>query len=318
MKQKSQQESNIKGKLLISLVLSQVLLFSNLALAHNKVVVVPLGGDESPLVRPNSELYINSIGMEFSLIPAGSFVMGSPDGTGDTSHRPVNNEELDRANSERQHIVNISKNFYMQTTEVTQAQYLQVMGNNPAHFSVSGPGADCGLDCPVERVSWNDAQNFINALNASENRINCNAVLNTCYSLPTESQWEYAARGATVSAFYNGAITTDIGNDPNLNLIAWYFINSDNTTHPVAQKAPNQWGLYDMSGNVGEWCEDFYADYPDGPVTDPVGPASTSSRTLRGGSWLGDASGARSASRGAIVLNSSGYTNGFRIVLPSS
>lgn len=316
MRKQSQRKLSVKGVHSISILLLGALLFSPMAPAHEsvKVVVVPLGDDEPPEVRPNSELFINSIGMKFSLIPAGSFVMGSPDGTGDTSYRPVNSAEGGRYTNERQHIVNISKDFYMQTTEVTQAQYLQVMGSNPAHFSALGGGDDCGLNCPVETVNWNEAHDFIDDLNASESRVNCNSQPNTCYSLPTESQWEYAARGATVSAFYNGDITAPSGSDPNLNLIGWYSSNSASTTHPVAQKAANQWGLYDMSGNVWEWCEDIFSTYPDGPVTDPVSPTG-SFPVIRGGNWNFGARDSRSAFRSSVSSVISSSILGFRLVL---
>ena len=290
-------------------------LFSATSMAQTKVVVIPLGGDEPPEVRAGSEIYTNSISMKFSLIPGGSFVMGSPAGTGDPTHRPIWPKEDGRSSLEIQHIVTLSNDFYMQTTEVTQAQYQQVMGSNPAYFSASGSGVDCGLDCPVEMVSWTEAQDFIDALNALENRSSCNSQPNTCYSLPTESQWEYAARGATNSAFYNGDITQPYGNDPNLNEIGWYSNNSDNTTHPVAQKQPNNWGLYDLSGNVSEWCQDWYDTYDDGPLTDPTGASSGSNRVNRSGGWSYNARSARSADRDA---HAQGYRNdylGFRLVL---
>ncbi len=278
-----------------------------------KVVIVPLG-DAPPEVRAGSEIYTNSIGMKFSLILAGSFVMGSPAGTGNDTHRPVWPAEGGRyATNENQHIVTLSKDFYMQITEVTQAQYQQVMGSNPASFS------NCGSDCPVESVSWNEAQSFVDALNVSENRSSCNTQPNTCYSLPSESQWEYAARGATNSAFYNGDITAtgSCATDTNLNEIGWYCDNSDNTPHPVAQKAANQWGLYDMSGNVGEWCEDWYDEpYPNGPETDPSGPDTGSNRVTRGGSWNGYARDARSANRGNVPPENSFDDLGLRLVLP--
>jgi formylglycine-generating enzyme required for sulfatase activity len=167
-------------------MLSLICLFPAMSIAHNNVVVVTLGGDEPPEVRAGSEIYTNSIGMKFSLIPAGSFVMGSPTGTGDATHRPYWPEEGSNGFFEFQHIVTLSKAFYMQTTEVAQAQYQLVMGNNPSYFSATG-GADCGSSCPVEQVSWGDAQNFIDALNVRENRGNCNTQPNICYSLPTES-----------------------------------------------------------------------------------------------------------------------------------
>ncbi len=320
-------------------VLAAVLLiFSGNLAAADKVVVIPLGGTVGNAVssdvikgktfsskaagkraigsleiRDGSTFYTNSIEMRFSLIPAGSFVMGSPDGTGDTTHRPVWPSETSRDINERQHVVTLTRSFYMQTTEVTQSQWEQVMGSdtNPSHFTA------CGMDCPVEMVSWDDAQNFLNALNAKEGRSNCNTSDNTCYSLPTESQWEYAARGGTVSAFYNGGITiincTSL--DANMDKIGWYCGNANNTTHPVAQKEPNTWGLYDMSGNVWEWCEDLLGDYPDGPVEDPTGGTTGSKRIVRGGEYSDSASYSRSACRNDYTQSNRYSYAGFRIIL---
>jgi len=313
-------------------------LFSATSMAQTKVVVIPLGGVKGNAVaadvvkgktfssraagegvagtlkiRDGSTIYTNSIGMEFSLIPAGSFVMGSPDGTGDSTHPPANSAEPGRiagSGVEKQHTVILTTSFYMQTTEVTQGQWLAVMGGtNPSNFDT------CGMNCPVENVSWNETQNFVDSLNAREHRTNCNTTPNTCYAIPTESQWEYAARAGTVTAFYNGDITQPYGNDPNLNEIGWYSNNSDNTTHPVAQKQPNNWGLYDLSGNVSEWCQDWYDTYDDGPLTDPTGASSGSNRVNRSGGWSYNARSARSADRDA---HAQGYRNdylGFRLVL---
>lgn len=317
-------------------VLIVVFSMYTVAVAHESVVVVPLGGavgnattgdvvkgktftskaagkgaTGSLKVREGGTIYTNSIGMEFSLIPAGSFVMGSPDGTGDATHRPVWPVEKGGFSVERQHIVSLSTPFYMQTTEVTQGQWTAVMGSNPSHFDT------CGTDCPVEMVSWNEAQNFIDALNASEGRTNCNTTPNTCYSLPTESQWEYAARGGTVTAFYNGEITNTNCLDPNLDKIGWHCGNANSTTHPVAGKVPNNWGLYDMSGNVWEWCEDVYDDYPDGPATDPTGVTTGSNRVMRGGSWRSYAMFARSANRSRKSPGFSSNYLGFRVALAS-
>jgi formylglycine-generating enzyme required for sulfatase activity len=303
------------------------------AQAVDRVVVIPMGGTEgnatasdvvvgktfsskaagkgvdgSLEIRAGGTLYTNSLGMKFSLIPAGSFVMGSPDGV---TTVPASPAEPARSSDEKQHVVTLTKPFYMQTTEVTQGQWQQMMGSNPSHFTA------CGSDCPVEMVSWNDAQNFIDNLNASEGRTNCNTTPNTCYSLPTESQWEYAARGGTVSAFYNGGITNTICSplDPKLNDIGWYCGNAGSTTHPVAQKAPNNWGLYDMSGNVYELCEDWYGTYPAGPVSDPPGPVATN-RVVRGSSWDDLARYGRTASRASIPPDLPTSNVGFRLVLP--
>jgi formylglycine-generating enzyme required for sulfatase activity len=211
----------------------------------------------------------NSLGMTFRLIPAGTFVMGSP------------SDELGRETNETQYTVTISESFYIQTTEVTQGQWKAVMGSNPSIFD------SCGLNCPVEKVSWEDAQTFIATLNAMGEG---------SYTLPTEAQWEYASRGGSNKAFANGDISNTT-TDSNLDVMGWYNSNSGSTPHAVAQKQPNAWGLYDMHGNVWEWCHDWYGSYPDISVTDPGGPSSGSSRVRRGGSWYYNAQTCRSAKR---------------------
>ena len=205
-----------------------------------------------------NQTYIsNSLGMTFRLIPAGTFVMGSP------------SDELGRESDETQYTVTISESYYMQTAEVTQGQWKAVMGNNPSCFT------SCGLNCSVEHVSWEDAQTFIATLNAMGEG---------SYTLPTEAQWEYAARAGSNKAFANGDISNTT-TDSNLDIMAWYSSNSNTTPHAVAQKQANAWGLFDMHGNVCEWCNDMYGTYPIGSVTDPGGASSGSSRVLRGGSW---------------------------------
>jgi len=147
-------------------------------------------------------------------------------------------------------------------------------------------------------VSWNDCQEFIRRLNNKEG-------VNK-YRLPTEAEWEYACRAGSNTAFANGGITeTGCGHDPNLDAMGWYCGNSGSKTHPVAQKKPNAWGLYDMHGNVWEWCQDWYGDYPRGHVTDPAGPSSGSLRVNRGGGWSSNAGFCRSAFRDC-------YSPGFR------
>ena len=185
--------------------------------------------------------------MEFVRVPAGEFRMGSTSEESFDWERPVTR-------------VRISQGFFLGKYEVTQAEWQAVMGSNPSDLD------ECGPDCPVENVSWEDAQEFIGKLNA--------AVGEERYRLPTEAEWEYAARAGTSGDRYG-----------NLDAIAWYEDNSGSTTHPVGQKAPNAWGLYDMLGNVWEWTQDWYGDYPGGSVTDPRGPASGSGRVGRGGSW---------------------------------
>ncbi len=226
-------------------------------------------------------------GMTFELIPVGTFTMGSP------------TDELGRNDDETQHEVTLTKDFYLQTTEVTQGQWKAVMGQNPSHFS------DCGDDCPVEQVSWDDVQEFIEKLNEMEGT--------DTYRLPTEAEWEYACRAGSTTAFANGEITNTEYDDPNLDQIGWYGGNSDNKTHPVAQKEPNDWGLYDMHGNVWEWCQDRDGDYPIGQVTDPTGPSSGTYRMFRGGGWNYYAWNCRSAFRGRDDPGFRGDRSGFRV-----
>jgi formylglycine-generating enzyme required for sulfatase activity len=245
------------------------------------------GADNWFTTTVSSSTYTNSLGQTFVLLPAGTFTMGSP------------SDEPSRATDEGpQHQVTLTQPFYMQTTEVTQDQWAAVMGSNPSYFS------GCPT-CPVEGVTWNDVQTFITEMNKRGEGI---------YSLPTEAEWEYAARAGSTTAFYNGGITeAGAGYDPNLNAIGWYTYNSGDRTHPVAQKAPNAWDLYDMSGNVYEWCLDWYGSYPSGSVTDPRGPASGSWRVFRGGSWYSGAKYCRSAYRGAAPDDR--YRNvGFRLL----
>jgi len=226
--------------------------------------------------------YYNRFGMGFNLIPSGTFTMGSPTG------------ELGRLSAETEHQVTLTQSFYMQTTEVTQGQWEAVMGSNPAQFS------SCGSNCPIEYVSWDDVQSFIVALNGMGEGT---------YSLPTEAQWEYAARAGSTTAFANGDIMeTECGYDSNLDVMGWYCYNASFTTHPVAQKDANVWGLYDMHGNVYEWVSDWYGTYPSGSVTDPTGPFSGSDRVARGGSWNYDARYCRSAYRDSGYP---GYRNGY-------
>ncbi|MDR2925615.1 MAG: formylglycine-generating enzyme family protein [Azoarcus sp.] len=230
------------------------------------------------------QTYKNSIGMEFVLIPAGSFMMGTdPDfGKGNSDETP-------------QHKVTISKPFYLGKYEVTQAQWVAVMGSNPSQFK--------GRNNPVERVSWNDAQAFIKRLNAKEGH--------NRYRLPTEAEWEYAARAGTNSAY-------SFGDDKNaLSDYAWYDGNSGETSRPVGQKQPNPWGLHDVHGNVWEWVQDWYGGYPKTAVTNPKGTENGSNRVRRGGSWYGynSARQCRSGYRDGNSPDLRRVTFGFRLAL---
>ena len=224
---------------------------------------------------------VKGVSFRMIRIPAGEFMMGSP------------SNEKGRDDDEKQHRVRITRPFYMGETEVTQGLWKAVMGDNPSRFK------SCGDDCPVEKVSWNDCQKFISKLNS--------LVPRGRFRLPTEAEWEYACRAGSRTAIYTGNLKIlGKNNSPELDPIAWYGGNSCVNysggwdcsgwpekqvscarcgTHAVAGKKPNSFGLYDMIGNVWEWCQDWYDDYPSGQVSDPAGPSSGSARVLRGGSW---------------------------------
>ncbi len=230
----------------------------------------------------------NSLGMSFRYLPAGTFLMGSPE------HEPGRNDD------EVPHEVTLTPDFYLQTTPVTQGQWQVLMGRNPAFF------ISCGDDCPVEQISWHECREFIKRLNA---------LGEGTYRLPTEAEWEYACRAGSPEAFANGEIATLFCDfDPSLDLMGWYCGNSDRHIHPVAQKHPNAWGIYDMHGNVLEWCQDWYGDYPLSTGPDPLGPKSGSGRVIRGGSWFSSAKTCRSASRFSWSPQSGSHFLGFRLV----
>ncbi|MEA2027764.1 MAG: formylglycine-generating enzyme family protein [Campylobacterota bacterium] len=225
----------------------------------------------------NAQSYTNSIGMEFVKIPSGSFMMGR-----DANFEDGSSDELP------QHRESVSS-FYMQTTEVTQAQWVRVMGYNPSNFK--------GRNNPVEKVSWYDAKKFIKKLNAMEG--------SSKYYLPSETQWEYAARAGSSSAYCFGDDKGGLG------AYAWYNANSGERTHPVAQKRANKWGLYDMHGNVWEWTSSCYTEnYNRGCYKSSDG---NSYKVLRGGSWLNDAYDTRSADRDDCSPTDRYYFYGFRV-----
>ena len=221
-------------------------------------------------------------GMKFVKIPAGSFMLGSFD------------SEPGRGDDESpRHKVTL-QSFYIQTTEVTQAQWVAVMGSNPSHFQ--------GDDLPVENVSWNDVHDILRELNVLDP--------GKGYRLPSEAEWEYACRAGTRFAYYSGADESDLAS------VGWYVGNSGSKTHPVGQKLPNTWGLYDMHGNVREWCEDWYHNSYEGATEDGsawVSPTG-SYRVLRGGSWYNNPGGCRSAVRHGYGLAYRYGFIGFRLV----
>ena len=185
----------------------------------------------------------------------------------------------------------------------------------------------CGDTCPVELVSWFEAVDYVNRVSDAEGLPRCYAddadrtfagLDCTGYRLPTEAEWEYAARAGTQTAYHTGVNTqTGCNDDPNLNLAGWYCGHSGDTTHPVGQKQVNAWGLYDMHGNVSEWVQDWYAAYPPGAVVDPAGPASGEVRVLRGGGWSSVAQHVRSAFRYKDSPARRSSFLGFRPVLSS-
>ena len=229
--------------------------------------------------REVGESWTNSLGMEFMWIPAGRFLMGSPE------------DEGDRDDDELQHEVRIREGFWMKKYEVTQGEWEAMMGVNPSRFS------NCSPQCPVDSVSWFDIGEFIQRLNGREPGKGYR------YRLPTEAEWEYAARAGTTKSRYG-----------DLDEIAWYFGNSGRTTHPVGSKVANAWGLHDMLGNVLEWTADWYDGYPSGSVTDPQGPSTGSYRVYRGGSWRHYARNVRSATRLSYSPGNRYYIIGFRLV----
>ena len=235
-----------------------------------------------------AETWTNSLGMEFVWVPAGEFVMGSTSRIAGDDEGPVTR-------------VRISEGFYLGTCEVTQGEWEAVMGENPSLFQ------DCGADCPVERVSWLDVQEFIAKLNERE-RGNGYA-----YRLPSEAEWEYAARAGSRGDTYGGDISEPNGRDPVLERTAWYVANSGGGTHPVGGKRANSWGLHDILGNVWEWVGDWYGGYPGGSVTDPTGPRTGSARVARGGSWDSYARFCRVANRPDVPPDTRSISLGFRL-----
>ena len=256
-----------------------------------------------------NQTFTNKLGMKFILVKSGSFLMGSPE------------SEKGRNWNEKRHKVIISKNFFIQETEVTQGQWKKLVGFNPSSFKKYGP------DYPVDTVSWNQCREFIKVLNKWEGT--------NKYRLPTEAEWEYACRAGSTTAFADGPITefSCITPDPALNAIGWYCANSglknppgDFRPHPVKTKKPNAWGIYDMSGNVEEWCLDsckwrnawtgkigVITDTYKNNIIDPLSKTGTR-RIIRGGSWNESAKYCRSAYRGYYKPVAKRNSLGFRIL----
>ena len=239
----------------------------------------------------NKEFEVNNVTFKMVFVKGGSMYLGCTSGSGrcESDQSPSHNVTL--------------TDYYMGETEVTQALWKAVMGynNNPSNWK--------GDLLPVEMVSWNDCQEFVSRLNS---RLSSDLPQGYQFALPSEAQWEYAARGGqkTSGGMYAGS--------GNVSFVAWYYDNSSSRTHDVKQKAPNELGLYDMSGNVWEWCEDWYSStfYSDNRNwTDPVNTYVGSSRVLRGGSWYSNASYCRVAHRYGDSPGSRGDSYGFRLAI---
>jgi len=238
--------------------------------------------------------------MKLRLIPPGEFMMGSPE-----------SDEGRRDNEGPQHRVRITRPFYMGVYPVTQSQWASVIGNNPSSFSDGGIRSDrvSGLstdDFPVEMVSWEEAQELIGRLNDFEET-------GWVYRLPREAEWEYACRAGTTTRYYFGDDAGELAE------YAWYGGNSRDRPHRVGQKRANSWGLYDMHGNVWEWCSDWFsADYyANSPLEEPKVPESGSLRVFRGGGWGSTARLCRSADRRRAGPGYRRYYLGFRVAFSS-
>ena len=224
------------------------------------------------------DVYENSIGMKLVWIPAGSYTMGSEPG------------EKGRQEEEIQHVVRISRPFRISVTEVTQKQWVGITGYNRSNRQ--------GEELPVEKISWGSAVEFCKKLSAKEGKT---------YRLPTEAEWEYACCAGAVGAF---------GGTGQIQEMGWYEANSNGQTHPVAGKKPNAWSLFDMHGNVAEWCSDYYSPaYPEGDSVDPPGPKDGRARVVRGGSYTYFAASSRCAARSSLPESYQVPHTGFRVVM---
>jgi len=257
---------------------------------------------------PGQNWTVPGLDIEMIWIEPGSFVMGSPEG------------ETGRSGDETQHRVTLTKGFWLGKYPVTQRQWQELMGNNPSYFvngRVLKEGGwfsdavvvrDATPECPVEQVSWEEAVAFGSNLNDAA-RAHGGLPPGYAYGLPTEAQWEYACRAGTDGPYGGTRVLDGMG---------WYDGNSGSRTHPVGQKKPNAWGLYDMHGNVWEWCRDWYTGTVSGEgVVDPTGPSSGAYRVNRGGGWRYAASSCRSANRDRSGPGGRSVDLGFRLALSS-
>ncbi|MCQ2260691.1 MAG: SUMF1/EgtB/PvdO family nonheme iron enzyme [Bacteroidales bacterium] len=249
--------------------------------SSSRRVSIDLRRRQSEASYANGVLRVGSVTYSFVRVRAGSFTMGA-----------TSEQENPWDDEKPAHRVTLTSDYWMGATEVTQALWKAVMGSNPSEF--------IGDERPVENVSWDDCQDFIEKLNR---------ITGKRFRLPTEAEWEYAARGGGSSRGYQYAGDSNVGN------VAWYYDNAGDETHPVGQLRANELGLYDMSGNVWEWCQDWYGSYSSGSQANPTGPSCGSDRVLRGGSWGSLARGCRSSYRDSIAPGRRYSYDGFRLVL---
>lgn len=274
--------------------------FSSIELERGYTVQVTTVGDDVVVSEPEplSKSFTNTIGMDFVFIEPGSYTMGSPA------------DELGRFSEELQHHVTLTKGYYMQTTEITNQQFVLFLNAvnqrgpegepwfetkaEDSRSHIQGETGNFNVESgyeshPVNNLSWYGATAMAEWMAQKEG---------ISYRLPTEAEWEYAARAGSTTAFANGEISeTGCNLDTNLDKMGWYCGNSNSTHHLVAQKLANAWGLYDMHGNLYEWCSDWYGSYPNNSVIDPTGASNGSYRVNRGGYWSNDARYCRSANR---------------------
>ncbi len=235
---------------------------------------------------------VNSIGMTFAFIPKGVFVRGAAEDEGSQvdsqqeGRRRAGLSGIGNSIDETPHEVTLTKNYFLGVHEVTQAQFLKLMGKNPSMFQGNRVDGDSS-EHPVDNVTWPDAVAFCQKLSELPEERAAGRV----YRLPTEAEWEYACRAGSTGPFCFGAEVAQ------LPVYAWFKANSESTTHPVGQKMPNDWGLYDMHGNIEEWCNGFYSNYSDQPLTDPQGELYGKFRVVRGGNSISPPGKCRSAVR---------------------
>ena len=244
----------------------------------------PAGGDATSPPKEVAADLGGGVKLDMVLIPAGEFMMGSP-----------NSDRNAAADEKPQHRVRITKPFYLGKYPVTQEQWTAVMGVNPSFFK--------GAKNPVEEVSWDDCLQFLRRLNEK--------VGGGKYQFPTEAQWEYACRAGTTTRYCFGDDETGLAD------YGWYDKNSGGKSHPVGEKKPNAWGLYDMHGDIWQWCLDWYDPgyYAVSTTDDPTGPATGTARVSHGGCWFSPASSARSANHGRIEPEHRGSHLGFRVCM---